>query len=204
MQRVKAHNLRKLEEPKLVEELTKHRVSFMNQAQLVAVPQGLRWLLVLAARPLLISNVAFRKSSQALESARFHPSPRWSLPRLDKWERLSQRSWPCWARRESPPPELNPREKDICQKTWDWRKQDISAEDCRHSKARRRQFVLTRGYKLSNLESTLLLNEMCRGHPHALASSRSDLEIIRNPSKTPARRSSSPAGGSKGEGWTRS
>ena len=27
MQRVKAHNLRKLEEPKLVEELTKHRVS---------------------------------------------------------------------------------------------------------------------------------------------------------------------------------
>ena len=28
MQRVKAHTLRKLEEPKLVEELTKHRVSF--------------------------------------------------------------------------------------------------------------------------------------------------------------------------------
>ena len=28
MQRVKAHQLRKQEEPKLVEELTKHRVSF--------------------------------------------------------------------------------------------------------------------------------------------------------------------------------
>ena len=30
MQRVKAHILRKLEEPKLVEELTKHRVSTSN------------------------------------------------------------------------------------------------------------------------------------------------------------------------------
>ena len=30
MQRVKAHNLRKLEEPKLVEELTKHRVSTLD------------------------------------------------------------------------------------------------------------------------------------------------------------------------------
>ncbi len=30
MQRVKAHTLRKLEETKLVEELTKHRVSTLN------------------------------------------------------------------------------------------------------------------------------------------------------------------------------
>jgi len=38
MQRVKAHNLRKLEEPKLVEELTKHRVSASNHDLQVAFP----------------------------------------------------------------------------------------------------------------------------------------------------------------------
>ena len=42
MQRVKAHSLRKLEEPKLVEELTKHRVSKMNHVRLVAVHAGSR------------------------------------------------------------------------------------------------------------------------------------------------------------------
>ena len=72
MQRVKAHTLRKLEEPKLVEELTKHRVS--------PPPSNLQAVILLdvaiCSNLLLILFVAFRKSSQALESARFHPNPR--------------------------------------------------------------------------------------------------------------------------------
>ena len=69
MQRVKAHTLRKLEEPKLVEELTKHRVSTSpsNLEGVILVDVAIcsnHWLLILF--------VAFRKSLQDLESARFH------------------------------------------------------------------------------------------------------------------------------------
>ena len=161
MQRVKAHALRKLEEPKLVEELTKHRVSVSHSKFLG------HWSRLMPSLPsavsicaVLIWNLMFRKSSPALESARFLPNPRWSLPRLDKWERQSQRSWPSSLRRESPLLDPTPRERDTSPRTSDRRRPEPSEEDCLHSRRSRRPLVSTRGNKLSNLESTLLLNEM--------------------------------------------
>ena len=140
----------------------------------------------------LISNVAFRKNLRASELARFHPNPRWSSPRLYLSESQLRRCWPCWVRRESLKPELNPKRKDICQKTWDRKSPELSAKVWRHSKRRRRQCARWRDYKLSNLGSTLLLLEKSYVRPNALASSRSDLECSSLPYDNSKGRSSSP------------
>ena len=140
----------------------------------------------------LISNVAFRKNLRASELARFHPNPRWSSPRLYLSESQLRRCWPCWVRRESLKPELNPKRKDICQKTWDRKSPELSAKVWRHSKRRRRQCARWRDYKLSNLGSTLLLLEKSCVRPNALASLRSDLECSFLPYDNSKGRSSSP------------
>ena len=109
----------------------------------------------------MVSNVlvVFRESLPRSESAKSPPSPRLSCPRSVRSESQLPRSLLCWARRGLHLLEQIPRRKDICQRTWDRRSLELSAEVWPHSRGRKWPTVNLRGYKVSNLESTLLLLE---------------------------------------------
>ena len=128
MQRVKAHNLRKLgDEKKLVDELTKHRVSFE--------PDSCRWedsldLVSSFSRSNHCARfILFSKSSTSSECLRSLPSLRSSSPRSSRLERTSPSAWLSSVSRESQLPERRTRRRDTLQRIWDSRRPEHGAEN---------------------------------------------------------------------------